>query len=176
MAGRARFTRKYTDEQIEAFLRAVLIDHTPVAAAVRKAEAGQLGVPGFTLNRVYAYELVKRRREGYEQEHPEAAVAAIDKALMALANKALSQSRILAKAEMADPDAIKRTVQALTTARAAIRPETRPAPKQSASPKGEPEPSNTAENTLTSLLTTAQKAKRTNSGQQAPGPVRSLAS
>lgn len=175
MAGRARFTRKYTDEQLDAFFRAVFIDGRQVATARRMALAGQLGVEAFDLNRGYAYELIKERRETYELEHPEALTVAIDRQLVALAGKALSQSRILAKAEHADPEAIRKTVQALTTARAAIRPEAKATKQSAPTQTNGAEPTTQSETTLTSLLGKAPTSKTANPKQHAPDPVASRA-
>lgn len=67
-----RWSRKYTDAQREAFLRAVVLEDVPVAEAVRRAARGELGIPAFKVHGRYAYQLVGKLRESFEVDNPEA--------------------------------------------------------------------------------------------------------
>jgi hypothetical protein len=67
-----RFIKRYTDEQKDALLHAVLIDNVSVAEAVRRATRGELGVASFTFNLQYAYQVIKTGREDFEARNPEA--------------------------------------------------------------------------------------------------------
>lgn len=160
--GAARFTKRYTEAEKDAILHAVLIDNQTVAKTITDAADGKLNVPAFTVNRQYAYQIVKDNREAYEARNPEALRQAIDNELTTLAAKALAQARTLAKAEMADPDLLRRTVQALKAAQSALA---KPATPPKNTPQSQTAPMNTptTPDVLAGLLDSTAK----NTGQGA---------
>jgi hypothetical protein len=92
--GASRFTSRYTDAQKDAILRAVLITGTTVAEAIKLAAAGQLGVPAFTVG-IYAYDIVKKGRDGFEADHEEALNLAVANELKAAELDALANIRTI---------------------------------------------------------------------------------
>jgi transposase-like protein len=115
----ARFVARYTDQQKDALLKAVLVDGLSIAEAARRAPHGRLGVDAFDVNRQYAYDLVKKGRDGYEERNPEALELATANELRRLHRLNLKRSRGLTEAS--DPDEIKRAAQALSATRSAMR-------------------------------------------------------
>src|SRR4051812_28952734 len=66
-AGVSRWTTKYTGQQREAIVHAVLAGGLSIAEAPRRAVAGELsGVPAFTLPCSSAVEIVKQGRSSFE--------------------------------------------------------------------------------------------------------------
>jgi hypothetical protein len=119
-----RFTRRYNDAQKAALLKAVLSDGISTAEAVRRAASGDLGVPAFKLDKVYAYQLVGKGREAFEAQNPEALRLSIDRQIVAMARKALKMARALEKQQDPDPAALKAWVAALKAAQTGLaRPE-----------------------------------------------------
>lgn len=73
MSHGARFTRIYTDEQREAFLRAILVDGMGVREAMRAAREGRLGIPAFTgRGEFWGYTLRDTHREKFEATNDDA--------------------------------------------------------------------------------------------------------
>lgn len=95
-SGAARFTTRYTDDQKQAILRAVLIDGHTVAQAIVMAGVGELGVPAFAIG-VYAYDVVKKGRDAFEAEHDDALTAAIEHELKGAEIDALATIRAIRK-------------------------------------------------------------------------------
>lgn len=124
MAGnQARFTRQYTDVQKDALLSAVILDGLTVAEAVRRANAGTLGLPAFKLDRLYAYQLVKQGREAFRLRNPAALHKTIDTLLTELAGLAVNQAEdVVARAKKGDIAAadIKRAISDLKAAKAGL--------------------------------------------------------
>lgn len=122
--GRARFTAHFTDAQKEAVIRAVAVEGHTVADVIRKARAGELGLPAFDIGR-YAYQLVRDGRERYEADHDDALHAGIDRELKALEIAALAHARAVRARLKGDgtdsPDAIAKAAQGLSATRKARR-------------------------------------------------------
>lgn len=120
-SGQARFTKRYSDAEKDALMRAVLVDGVIVAEAVRRAPQGRLGVPAFHLDLQYAYQLVKNGRERFESANPDALRGAIDQHLIKLAAKALKQARALEAQDVADPDQIRVAIRSLKEAKTGLQ-------------------------------------------------------
>lgn len=122
--GASRFTTRFTQAQKHAILKAVLIDGHTVKTARDMARAGQLDVPAFEIG-TYAYDIVKADREAFELANETALDLAIDAELRKTAGLALAHNRaLLAKARRDgtdDPDALKRSAQALSAIKRARR-------------------------------------------------------
>jgi hypothetical protein len=111
MANSPRDSRRFTDVQVQAIMRAHLIDGYIVSDVWRMAKAGELGLPAFEPDRRYIYQLIKNNRDQFEASNPEALAAATTKAL-AMAHKAnLDALRNLPKT--ADPGERARLAKAL---------------------------------------------------------------
>lgn len=68
-----RHTNQYSEDQKTAILQAMVVDRHTGAMTAQMAAAGQLGVPAFEIkNMRYLYQLVKRRREGFENVNEDA--------------------------------------------------------------------------------------------------------
>lgn len=123
----ARFTKRYTLEQIEAVMRSVITEGRAVTDTVKMAHAGGLGIPAFDLDRGYAYELVAKHREAYEASNTNTLADSIDAAIARLAAKALTLASKTERNPKATAEDIKRAVATLKAAREALaRPETKP--------------------------------------------------
>lgn len=146
MAGRSRYTIRYTDEQVNAIMRAVLIDGHKVAQAIRMAETGQLDTPAFKLDRRYAYQLVKKRRDAFEMANPEAMAHSTEAELRRIHALNLAKARKLDGDS--DPTEIAKIAKATAeTLRAIKTSETKP-PARAKAPMNTPEPErNTAPKT-----------------------------
>lgn len=168
----ARFTKRYTDAEKQAILRSVIVERQSVVQTVRKAAAGELGVPAFDLNKTYAYEIVKREREAYEAQNTDALATGIDEAISRLAAKTLRMARTLERMAEPNPDEVRRTVQALKTARAALREPN--APKNDA-PTLVQTNATQAPNVIETLLRNAPRNVAPKPESGARGPVRSPA-
>jgi hypothetical protein len=105
-----RHTNRYTEAQVLAYLKAVLVDGHTVAGAVRAAAMGELGVPAFKLNQRYAYQLRDRRRESFEAGNEQAMSNGTQKALKRLHGFNLAKARDLTN--KADPAEIARVAKA----------------------------------------------------------------
>jgi hypothetical protein len=93
----SRDSKRRTEAEIQAIMRAHIIDGHIVSNVWRMAMAGELGVPAFDPGRRYIYSLIKNNRDSFEAQNPDALQASTTKAL-ALAHKAnLDALRALAK-------------------------------------------------------------------------------
>jgi hypothetical protein len=81
MANSPRDSRRYNDAQIEAIMRAHLIDGHIVSEVWRMASRGELGVPAFEPDRRYIYQLIKHNRDAFEASNPDALRRSTEKAL-----------------------------------------------------------------------------------------------
>jgi hypothetical protein len=175
--GASRFTRRYTDQQKDALLRAVCIDRMTVAAAVRAAEAGELGIPAYTVNRLYAYSLIKDGRDQFEAGNEQALAVAIEHELKGAEIDALANIRAIRRALKAGEGDTAKLAQA-TRDLATI---TRARRETSKTPKGKTtlvqtngtEPQNTDNgNTLQGLLGIAtQSAPKTTQQSEKTGSL-----
>jgi hypothetical protein len=120
----SRFTKRYTAQHKDAILQAVLMDGHSVQEAIRRARAGQLGIPAFEIGN-YAYDIVRDGREAYEARNDTALDHAIDEALRADAVAALKHDRALRarfkQDGTADPEALKRSAVAMAGIKKARR-------------------------------------------------------
>jgi hypothetical protein len=87
VANSPRDSRRYNDQQVQAIMRAHIIDGHIVSDVWRMAIAGELGVPAFKPDRRYMYQLIKNNRDQFEASNPDALAASTTKAL-AMAHKA----------------------------------------------------------------------------------------
>lgn len=170
--GAARFTRRLTDKQRDAILRAVLIDGHSVAETIRMANDGRLGVPAFKLG-TYAYDIVRDGRETFEASNEEALSRAIELEMRGAETDALANVRAIRKAlkrdGTGDTDQLRRHVANLAGIRKARReagalpkPGQKTKPEKALNPNAEPSQAvNTNEpaSVIATLLETAPKAK-----------------
>lgn len=161
MAG-PRDTRRYTDTQIQALLASMLIEgHTP-AVTVRRALAGELGIPAFHVDRRYIYQLRDNNRDTFESEHPEALARRTYKAL-AVAHKA-NLDALEALANDTDPGERTRILKAVAEserilANATSKP-AHPKNKNTPTQTNEPEPQTPDGGTLATLVNLAPKTTK----------------
>lgn len=168
----ARFIKRYTDQQKDALLKAVLVDGLTVAEATRRAPQGRLGIEPFTVNRLYAYDIVNGGREGYEERNPEALELATTHELRRLHRLNLKRSRGLN--ETSDPDEVKRVAMALAATQRALGPQGKPTRARGESTTQPTEPTEKSESqsadVLSQLLShgeTPRKAKNADVSQSA---------
>lgn len=164
MAG-PRDTRRYTEHQIQAMCKAHFIDgHTP-AEVVRMASAGTLGVPAFTIDRRYIYQLLHARREAFEAQQPEALARGTHTRLIRLHRLLEAQADKLDETSSAEE--IARISKRLAESQRQIDSTTPPEPRRpepaNDQPADKPKPS-----VVTDLLT------RANEGARASSRTRSL--
>ena len=120
-------------------MRDVLVEGHTVADTIRRANAGQLGMPAFDIGR-YAYQLVRDGRDQYEAEHEDALHRGIDDELKALEIAALSHARAIRRRFKGDgsdsPEALAKAAQALSATKKARRDAN--TAKNAAKPKATP--------------------------------------
>jgi len=133
---RARFTATFTQAQKDAILRSVLAEGHTVSATIKRAKAGELGVPAFEIGR-YAYQLVRMHRDTFEAANEDALAHALEAELKALEIAAVQHSRAVRKKLRGDgtdnPAQISEAAKALSAAKRARR-EATPALKAKAKP------------------------------------------
>lgn len=172
----ARFTRRYTDAQKQALLRAVVLDGHTVAEARKMARNGTLGVPAFELSTT-AYTIVRDNREQLEASNETALALAIQRELHDAELDALAHLRATRQSFKRDasgnPEPMRRATQALTAIQKARRDAQKPGakPKPAANTQT-PEPTNTpaADDTVAELLKLRPKDARTGSLNDASKP------
>lgn len=121
--GPARFTRRFTDAQKDALLRAHLVGGHTVGEVIGMANAGQLDVPAFEIG-AYAYDIIRDGREGYEERNDDALTLAVATELRLAENDALGHIRAIRrsfKRGESDPDALTKATKALSAIRRARR-------------------------------------------------------
>jgi hypothetical protein len=161
VANSPRDSKRYNEAQVEAIMRAHIIDGHIVSEVWRMAERGELGVPAFKPDRRYMYQLIKNNRDAFEASNPEALAAATTKAL-AMAHKAnLDALRNLG----ADTDPAERARLAKALAETARTLNTHTPKRETREPQraSENAPSDetpTSDRTLTNLLGLAPTTKR----------------
>lgn len=181
--GSARFTRRWTNEQIDAYLEAVLLEGQDQAAAMRAAMAGTLktGLAPFGhLSKrgklVFGYDIVKRHSDAFVDRNPRA--DAIDtEALLRKAHQA-NKRALRDLATDADPAERVRLMKAVAEGEKTL-PRTHGEPKPKASPR-EPEkhgaePDGTLGELVALANTTHSTDTKTETEDRARGPVRSVA-
>jgi hypothetical protein len=89
----ARITKQFTEPQIQAIMRSVALEGNTPAQTQRMAELGDLGVPAFTIDKRYIYQLIKRNRDQFESQNPEAMALATHQALAEIHRLNLSDAR-----------------------------------------------------------------------------------
>lgn len=156
MSGRPGAPR-YTREQRDALLHAVMVNGLSIAEAHRRAKAGKLGLPAFEIPYSSAIDIIRGDRDSYALRNPDVMRSEIDADILAMAAAARKvAARVKAQADP-DPDLIRRAVQALKVARDAVAT----APKRNTPTAPEP-PHTTAPNVLDALgLTAAQPSTTT---------------
>jgi hypothetical protein len=164
----ARFTKRYTDEQKTAFLKAVLVDGLAVQEAMRRAADGRLGVPAFEGRGTHwGYTLRNTYAAAFEAMNDEALAAATQRELRAAHLANLKALRELP----ADADPARRASAAKAlreTQRAMEAPSARGvAPKRKAEP--EPAKPEKPDGTLGELLAMAGNAKGPRDGGPSNG-------
>lgn len=162
MAGQSRYTRLHTDAQVQAILKAHLVDGIRPSEIRKMAQAGTLGnQPAFELT-THVYTIIKRGRETFEATNPEALASGTRRELERLHRLALKKARTLA--ENTDVAEIARVAEALSKSERALNANTRtkPKPPQAAEPN---EPANTPQgaSVVADLLTKTREGARTGS-------------
>ena len=150
-------TRRYTPEQREALLQAVVINGLSVAEAVRRARAGELpGTGAFRIPYQSASTIINKGRDAFAVSAPHRARAALDRAALTVVDHALKAARNLG--DEANPAAIKRAADAITAARRALPPEL-PRPRKHAADATEADAveNGQPQGTLAELLKLAQR-------------------
>jgi hypothetical protein len=123
-----RDSKRHTEAQIQAIMQSVAIDGNTPAETWRMAGRGELGVPAFHVDQRYIYQLIKRHRDAFESQNPEA-LARTTYADLALAHKLnLRALEALATPE-ADPTERSRVAKAVAESAKALNSATKPAPK-----------------------------------------------
>jgi hypothetical protein len=131
----SQHTRRYSERQRDAVLRAVLVDGLSVAEAHRHAVAGELpGVPAFALTYRSAVAIVAKGRDSFDAQQlqdPAEAHAALDDDALAIAGRTHQAVTILRRGDKL-PDgldlvALKKAADAVAATRRALPP--RRAPK-----------------------------------------------
>lgn len=158
----ARFTRRLSDSQRDAALKAVLTDGHSVKEAQRRAANGQLGVPAFQLTDTF-YATARKHRAEYEARDETKRDLAIDDELARIVALALDNSRKLTA--KSTPEDIARHAKTLATVKraareASTRPKAKPAPY---TPSDTPTPEQPTASVITSLLDTLPETTRTGS-------------
>lgn len=161
VASKADFQKRFTTDQKNALLAAVLIDGHSIAEATRMAERGDLPCKAYVISKWYAYHVVKQHRERFELEHPEATARSTTNELRRLHGLNLKKARDLA--ETADPGEIARVAKALAEtqkALAATQPTRRkPIRDEDHTSETNEKPATAKDDVLTRLLTTAKKPR-----------------
>jgi hypothetical protein len=120
---------RYTRDQRDAILRAVMVQGISIADARRRAIAGELDVPAFRIPYASACDIVRHDRDSYTLRNPDVMRSEIDREILAMAGAARKVAAKLRTQPDPNPDEIKRAVQALAAARAAIQTAPKPAPR-----------------------------------------------
>lgn len=167
MSHGARFTKRYSDEQKTAFLRAVLVEGMAVQEAMRRAADGRLGVPAFEGRGTHwGYTLRNTYAAAFEAMNDEALAAATQRELRAAHLANLKALRELP----ADADPARRASAAKAlreTQRAMEAPSARGvAPKRKTE---QPAPVEKPDGTLGELLAMAGNAKGPRDGGPSNG-------
>lgn len=163
-SGAARFTRRYTQAQKDALIRAVCLERVTVAEAVRMAERGDLGMPAFKMQREYAYELVSKGREAFEASNETALGQTGDDLLRLAEHDAVAHLRRV-RAQLKrdgtdDPTRLVKATQALSGVRKARREANtgfKPTAQGTAQSQTEANTPSTEDKTLSTLLAHATK-------------------
>jgi hypothetical protein len=157
----ARITKQFTEPQIQAIMRSVALEGNTPAQTQRMAELGDLGVPAFTIDKRYIYQLIKRNRDQFESQNPEAMALATHQALAEIHRLNLSDARRVNRTT--DPAERSRIAKAVAESAKALAqaPKTSQtnAPKPNAPDLNQPEPVNTPDVLHGLLNTTVRGAK-----------------
>lgn len=160
-SGQARFTRRLDQHQRDAILRSVLVDGRTVAETIRLANIGQLGIPAFDIG-VYAYDIVRKYRDTFEERDEDALEAAIQRELKAAELDALAHIRAVRRSfkrdEASNPEALRRATQALAAIKKARRDAG--ATKHPAKPKPAPVQTTQPDASAGTIETLLKAAKR----------------
>lgn len=176
-SGAARFTTRFSQAQKDAILKAVILDGHTVKTARDMAKAGQLDVPAFEIG-TYAYDIVKNDREAFELANDSALDLAIDTELRKTAALALAHNRALralAKRDGTDdPDAMKRSAQALSAIKRARREAGTGSNQRAKAKPAQVETTAEPVNTAKGASVVADLLSKTNEGARAGSLGRSL--
>lgn len=164
MAG-PRDSKRYSEAQIQAMLKAHIIDGHKGSEVVRMAAAGTLGIPAFTIDKRYVYQVLNKNREAFELDHPDVLAKSTQDELKRLHVANLRASRALAKDT--DPQERARIAKALAdTGRAFNASITRTATPNN-TPPGPATPEGTTASVVTDLLTRTKQGQRAGSQPRA---------